>query len=69
MTLALEFQDLTLGYDRHPAVQGLCGTIDKGSLTAIVGPNGAGKSTVLKGGDRHTPPARRTDRLQRTRAG
>ena len=49
MTFALEFQDLTLGYDRHPAVQGLCSKIDKGSLTAIVGPNGAGKSTVLKG--------------------
>ncbi|MXZ80693.1 MAG: ABC transporter ATP-binding protein [Gammaproteobacteria bacterium] len=49
MTFALEFQDLTLGYDRHPAVHRLCGTITEGSLTAIVGPNGAGKSTMLKG--------------------
>ena len=49
MTYALEFQDLTLGYDRHPAVHNLCGKIAEGSLTAIVGPNGAGKSTVLKG--------------------
>ncbi len=49
MTFALEFQDLTLGYDRHPAVQRLCGKIAEGSLTAIVRPNGAGKSTVLKG--------------------
>ena len=49
MTYALEFQDLTLGYDRNPAVNRLCGEIGEGSLTALVGPNGAGKSTVLKG--------------------
>ena len=49
MTYALKFQDLTLGYDRHPAVHRLDGEIAEGSLTAIVGPNGAGKSTVLKG--------------------
>ena len=49
MTYALQFQDLTLGYDRHPAVHRLRGEIAEGSLTAIVGPNGAGKSTVLKG--------------------
>lgn len=49
MACALEFKDLTLGYDRQPAVHRLCGAIAEGSLTAIVGPNGAGKSTVLKG--------------------
>ncbi len=49
MTYALKFQDLTLGYDRHPAVHRLRGEIAEGSLTAIVGPNGAGKSTLLKG--------------------
>lgn len=46
---AIRFSDLTLGYDRHPAVHHLCGEIAPGSLTAIVGPNGAGKSTLLKG--------------------
>jgi zinc/manganese transport system ATP-binding protein len=46
---ALEFQNLTLGYDRHPAVHRLQTEIAEGSLTAIVGPNGAGKSTLLKG--------------------
>ncbi|SEA90165.1 zinc ABC transporter ATP-binding protein AztA [Rubrimonas cliftonensis] len=45
---ALQFQDLTLGYDRHPAVHHLCASIAAGSMTAIVGPNGAGKSTLLK---------------------
>lgn len=49
MTEALSFQDLTLGYDRTPAVQNLQADIDTGSLTAVVGPNGAGKSTLLKG--------------------
>lgn len=41
--------DLTLGYERHPAIHHLCGIFASGSLTAIVGPNGAGKSTLLKG--------------------
>ncbi|MEL6550120.1 MAG: zinc ABC transporter ATP-binding protein AztA [Pseudomonadota bacterium] len=46
---ALAFDDLTLGYNRHPAVHHLDAEIKDGSLTAIVGPNGAGKSTLLKG--------------------
>jgi zinc/manganese transport system ATP-binding protein len=41
--------DLTLGYNRHPAVHHLDGEFPEGSLTAVVGPNGAGKSTLLKG--------------------
>lgn len=49
MSAVIDFQDLTLGYDRHPAVHHLTGTVSRGSLTAIVGPNGAGKSTLLKG--------------------
>ena len=49
MNYAIAFHDLTLGYDRYPAVQQLDGEIAVGSLTAIVGPNGAGKSTLLKG--------------------
>jgi zinc/manganese transport system ATP-binding protein len=45
----LVFENLTLGYDRHPAVHHLDGVIEAGSLTAIVGPNGSGKTTLLKG--------------------
>jgi zinc/manganese transport system ATP-binding protein len=46
---ALRFSNLTLGYERHPAVHHLDGEIDRGSLLAVVGPNGAGKSTLFKG--------------------
>jgi zinc/manganese transport system ATP-binding protein len=46
---ALRFSDLTLGYDRHPAVHHLDGAVETGSLTAVVGPNGGGKSTLFKG--------------------
>jgi zinc/manganese transport system ATP-binding protein len=49
MSAAVRFQDLTLGYDRHPAVHHLNGTVADGALLALVGPNGAGKSTLLKG--------------------
>ena len=50
MTAAcLTFRDLTLGYNSHPAVHHLNGTIRKGSLTAVVGANGSGKSTLMKG--------------------
>ncbi|MEM7056483.1 MAG: zinc ABC transporter ATP-binding protein AztA [Pseudomonadota bacterium] len=48
MAPALQFEDLTLGYNREPAVLRLDASVEEGSLTAIVGPNGAGKSTLLK---------------------
>jgi len=49
MSAAIRLDDLTLGYDGHPAVHHLDGAFEAGSLTAIVGPNGSGKSTLLKG--------------------
>ena len=45
----LTFKDLTLGYNRHPAVHHLNGAVRMGSLTAVVGANGSGKSTLMKG--------------------
>ena len=47
MKTAIDFKNLTLGYDQQPAVSQLETNIKEGSLTAIVGPNGAGKSTLL----------------------
>ncbi len=49
MNAQLRFDNLTLGYDRHPAVHHLDGAVNEGALIAVVGPNGAGKSTLFKG--------------------
>ena len=49
MTPAITFDNVTLGYDRHPAVHHLSGAVPAGALLAVVGPNGAGKSTLIKG--------------------
>jgi zinc/manganese transport system ATP-binding protein len=45
----LRFRNLTLGYERHPAVHHLDGAVETGALVAVMGPNGAGKSTLFKG--------------------
>ena len=49
MPSAITIDNLTLGYDRHPAVHHVSGEVPAGALLAIAGPNGAGKSTLLKG--------------------
>ena len=49
MVAQLQFRDLTLGYDRHPAVHRLNGEVAMGALLAVIGPNGAGKSTLFRG--------------------
>jgi zinc/manganese transport system ATP-binding protein len=49
MAAQLTFRDVTLGYDRHPAVHHLTGEVKAGALLAVVGPNGAGKSTLFRG--------------------
>jgi zinc/manganese transport system ATP-binding protein len=49
MTAQLRFRNVTLGYERHPAVHHLDGPVETGALVAVVGPNGAGKSTLFKG--------------------
>lgn len=48
MSVALRLVDLTVSYDRHPAVHHVSAEIPAAEMTAIVGPNGAGKSTLLK---------------------
>lgn len=49
MPAQVQFRDVTLGYDRHPAVHHLSGEIGAGALLAVIGPNGAGKSTLFRG--------------------
>ena len=49
MSAQITFRDVTLGYDRHPAVHHLDGEVGAGALLAVVGPNGAGKSTLFRG--------------------
>ncbi len=48
-TAQIDFHNVTLGYDRHPAVHHLKGAVASGALVAVIGPNGAGKSTLLRG--------------------
>jgi len=48
MNAALRLVDVTVAYDRHPAVHHVSVDIPEGTCTALVGPNGAGKSTLLK---------------------
>lgn len=54
MILALE--DLTLGYERHPAVHHVSMVLRRGERVALVGPNGGGKSTLLRGLLGELPP-------------
>ncbi|HMK91278.1 MAG TPA: ABC transporter ATP-binding protein [Methylocystis sp.] len=46
---AIALENVTLGYDRRPAVHHLSGVIAAGELLAVCGPNGGGKSTLLNG--------------------
>jgi zinc/manganese transport system ATP-binding protein len=48
MSAALRLRDLTVAYERHPAIHHVSLDVAEGALTAVVGPNGAGKSTLLK---------------------
>jgi zinc/manganese transport system ATP-binding protein len=49
MAAQIQFRNVTLGYDRHPAVHHLNGEVASGALLAVIGPNGAGKSTLFRG--------------------
>ena len=44
----IRLDNVSVAYDRHPAVHHVSGAFKAGELTAVVGPNGAGKSTLLR---------------------
>jgi len=48
MSHKLHLEDVTVSYNRIPAVHHLNATLSCGSCVALLGPNGAGKTTVLK---------------------
>ncbi|HWK44289.1 MAG TPA: ABC transporter ATP-binding protein [Stellaceae bacterium] len=45
----LSVAGLTLGYGRHPVVEGLDLAVPSGAIVALIGANGAGKTTILRG--------------------
>jgi zinc/manganese transport system ATP-binding protein len=67
MTAALVFENLTLGYSRHPAVHHLSGEVAEGALLAVIGPNGGGKSTLFRGIVGHLKPFAGSVRLNGVR--
>ncbi|MFD2262145.1 metal ABC transporter ATP-binding protein [Lacibacterium aquatile] len=60
----ITLDNLTLTYQRHPAIHHVSGSFETGSMTAIVGPNGAGKSSLLKAIVGLMPPSGGHVRLQ-----
>lgn len=48
MRPAITLSNLTVSYERRPAVHHVSGSFMEGSVTAIAGPNGGGKSTLIK---------------------
>ena len=44
----LHVMNLTVAYNDTPVLWQVNGTVDRGTMLAIVGPNGAGKTTLLK---------------------
>ena len=44
----ISFQDVALGYDGVPVLEGVALDVHRGDFLALVGPNGCGKSTILK---------------------
>ena len=49
MSHPLSIRNLTVHYDKKPALWGVDLDIPEGQIIGIIGPNGAGKTTLLKG--------------------
>jgi ABC-type Mn2+/Zn2+ transport system ATPase subunit len=63
----VSFEDVAVGYDGTPVLEGLSLEVRPGDCLALLGPNGCGKSTILKAVAGIIPPIRGT--VQRTRDG
>ncbi|WP_039057115.1 ATP-binding cassette domain-containing protein [Enterobacter sp. Bisph1] len=63
----IELDHLVAGYASQAVTPALCGTLERGSMTAIVGMNGCGKSTLLKTLAGFLPPVSGVLRWQPTR--
>ncbi len=48
MEKAIKIRDLSVAYNRRPALEDITLSIPKGAMVGIVGPNGGGKSTLVK---------------------
>lgn len=48
MEKAIETRDLTVAYNRRPAVEGITLSVPRRAMVGIAGPNGGGKSTLIK---------------------
>jgi manganese/zinc/iron transport system ATP- binding protein len=49
LNTVIEILNLTISYQKKPAIRGIELKIPSGQIVGIIGPNGAGKSTLLKG--------------------
>ena len=56
----VSFQDVALGYNGTPVLEGLMLEVRPGDCLALLGPNGCGKSTILKAMAGIVPPIRGT---------